>query len=119
LTFGKIQMASASKRLHIVVHHRRDSRQPWSNQWLDDDRLGAITTTREIADLCAEAMGQKEEIVVHRCGWGDFAPFLCCVAEVTGVAQIDKRDSLVTFLPRPTGVSPQMSPHPGQNYYWA
>jgi len=106
--------------LYVVVHHNRDSNQPWVNSWLDDERLEAIQTTRQIGEFCRAAQQANESIFVHRCRWGDIEPTICCSASVAQVGKIDERTSLVTFdsqqvLNVPSPVTPTL----GQNYYMA
>lgn len=106
--------------LYVVVHHRCDLSQPYSNSWIDDERIEAITTTNEIGELCAEAMSQGNLVFVHRCGWGEQQPIVSCAATVDEVATVDKRTKLVTFAAQRTiGAVPSISPRVGQSYYFA
>lgn len=114
------RMTSSRPLLHLVVHHRRDSHQPWANSWLDDQRLEAITTTSEIGSRCADAMARGEFVRVHRCGWSDLGPEVSCEVIVTASQPIDRRTYLVSFdHHRILGSSPSVTPHPGQNTYEA
>jgi len=107
-------------KLHIVVHHRQDSHQPWSNSWLDDSRLEAITTTAEIGRLCEQAMEENRPVFVHRCGWGSSDPRVCCSVSVENSAPLDQQTSLVKFSSQQVlNAVPTVSPRAGQNYYWA
>lgn len=113
-------MSTDIKNLYVVVHHRQDPDQRWTNSWLDDERLQAITTTAEIGRLCAEAKTRGEPVFVHRCGWSDSLPSISCSATVIQSAPIDKRTSIVSFAGQQViGATPPVSPHPGQNYYRA
>ena len=113
-------MNADKQKLHVVVRHRQNSDQRWANGWLDDDRLEKITTTVEIGELCAEAKARGEIVLVHRCGWADLPPLVCCAASVIRVAPIDQRTSEVTFAAQQVRRSkPLVAPHLGQNYYWA
>ena len=104
--------------LYIVVHHNRDAHQPWQNSWLDDDRLEAIQTTREIGRLCETAAIHSEEVFVHRCAWGETQPTICCSLRVDSVDLIDKKASLVKFRDFVIlGNQPPLSPSRGQNFY--
>lgn len=107
--------------LYVVVHHRNDPRPtPWANHWLDDDRLESITTPKIVGLLCQEAMQNGARVFVHRCGWEDARPVICCSAIVLESSPIDQGTSLVRFgdwqvlgaLPSPP------PPAPGDNYYW-
>ena len=116
----RISMSTDKKKLYVVVHHRQDTDQRWPNSWLDDERLEAITTTLEIGGLCSDAMARGDSVFVHRCGWADSQPSVCCAASVIQSAPIDQRTSVVTFAAQQVlGATPPVSPHPGQNYYWA
>src|SRR5881394_4404849 len=111
---------STDRKLYVVVHHRRDPSQPWTNSWLDDERLEAITTTTGIGELCSDAMARGEPVFVHRCGCAESHPSVCCAATVVQSAPIDRRTSVVTFAAQKVlGVAPPVAPHPGQSYYWA
>ena len=113
-------MTINAKKLYVVVHHRQDPDQRWTNRWLDDEQLEAISTTAEIGRLCQDAKEKGEPVFVHRCAWGDFQHSVCCSAGVLQSAAIDQRTSIVTFgEQRVLCATPPVSPHPGQNYYWA
>jgi hypothetical protein len=105
-------------KLYIVVHHKQDPGQPWSNSWIDDERLGAIQTTTEIGELCKAAKSLGDSVFVHRCQWGDTAHTICCSARVLRVDVIDRSTALVRFTDaRRLGLTPPVSPVPGQNFY--
>jgi cobalamin biosynthesis Mg chelatase CobN len=104
--------------LYVVVHHRRDENQPWVNAWLDDQLIEAIQTTKEIGKLCRQAKERGERVFVHRCGWLENSPVICCSAEVDGVDHIDKTTSLVRFnAPQALNQLPPSTPIQGQNFY--
>ncbi len=109
---------SEPKNLYVVVHHRRDSSQPFQNSWLDDNCLDAITTTKEIGDLCAMEKLQGKRIFVHRCGWANALPTICCSVLVAEIDSIGKRASLVGFSnPIVMNLPPNKSPLLGQSFY--
>lgn len=105
--------------LYVVVHHHRDASQPWANSWLDDQRLHAITTTREIGRLCAQALRQNDRVYVHRCACGANIPTICCSVSVQRVSNIDHSTDLVEFdNPIPfNNRPPPVQPTQGQNFY--
>ena len=104
--------------LYVLVHHRKAQEQPWSNAWLDDDLLDAITTTAEIGRLCEQARLGDDEVFVHRCAWG--SPEISCAVRVGAVDPLPRRQALVRFVePRRVGVAPAVTPHEGQNHYLA
>jgi hypothetical protein len=106
--------------LYVVVHHQRDANQPWQNGWGDDNLLQAIQTTKQIGQLCREAQQAKEPVFVHRCGWGEFSPTICCSAFVSQVGEIDKGTDLVVFERQSIlGAKPPKTPVLGQNFYMA
>ena len=106
--------------LYVVVHHRKDENQTWVNAWLTDQLIEAIQTTTEIGTLCREAKALGERIFVHRCGWGESSPVICCSAEVEEVDQIDKATALVRFANAlPLHGIPPITPIRGQNFYQA
>ncbi|MDD5138636.1 MAG: hypothetical protein PHY43_00065 [Verrucomicrobiales bacterium] len=106
--------------VYVVVHHNRDTNQPWQNSWLDDDRLEAIQTTRKIGELCLNAQRAKESVFVHRCAWGEFAPVVCCSVSVVQVSQIDQSTMLATFSDQQLlHAEPPITAVPGQNFYLA
>src|SRR5437879_2791155 len=96
-TGGGGMKEDAAMALYLVVHHRRDEKQPWQNAWLDDDRLQAISTTAQIGRLCAAAQQNHESLFVHRCGWSGIAPLICCGVRVARVSQLPGGSSLVEF----------------------
>ena len=79
----------APMALNIVVHQQRGTVQPWVNAWLDEQRIEAIQTTKEISVLCRPAQDRGNKVYVHRCGWGKFGPQICCSAEVESVENIE------------------------------
>ena len=104
--------------LYVVVHHRSDERQPWINAWLNDQLIEAIQTTKEIGRLCFQAKKRGEQLFVHRCGWQENAPVICCSAKVEDVAEIDKSTSLVRFADQISlNLAPPRTPARGQNFY--
>jgi hypothetical protein len=104
--------------LYVIVHHRDDGNKPWENAWLSVALIAAIQTTKEIGQLCLNAQSRQERVYVHRCGWGEFPPVVCCSAEVEDVAAIDKSTMLVRFAnPVVLSETPPRTPVKGQNFY--
>ena len=107
--------------LYLVVRHPLDARRSrFDNEWLNDE-LTSITTTPEIGMLCRAAMARNDLVYIHRCGWDDYVPTVCCsvhVAEVNAIGELPQvrfRDqTLLNIVP---GVPPP--PGPGDNYYHA
>ena len=87
--------------LYLVVRHVRNTHQTYVNSWIDDETLQAIETPTSIADMCEEAMKRNERVFVHRCGWEDSPPSVCCSALVEQVGVVDEHNSLVTFGQQP------------------
>lgn len=105
--------------LCIVIHHRSDHSQPWMNSWLDNDRIQAIQTTKEIGQLCSNAKEKNQKVLIHRCRWGHEKPTVSCVVDVESVDTIDKRTCLVRFCnPEITNREPTIIPGRGQNFYF-
>lgn len=106
--------------LYLVVHHKQDMDQPWVNGWLDDYQLEAIQTTAKIGRLCEAARSSGEWVFVHRCGWGQEPPSICCAVRVVVVTPLPGGGRLVQFAqPRLLGISPPCQPSRGQNFYEA
>jgi hypothetical protein len=107
--------------LYVVVHHQQDPDQKWVNSWLDDDRLESITTPAEIGEYCLNAMKKGERVFVHRCGWGDASPIVCCSVKVIQSADLyDNKTWLVKFGdPQILGTETPQAAYPGLNFYWA
>jgi hypothetical protein len=105
---------------YIVVHHRKDSNQPWKNQWLDDNRIVTITTTRDIGAYCQNLIGTNRIIFVHRCAWGNEKPTICAEVQVEAADPIDKKTYLVRFKNQMViDTTPPKNPLPGSNSYEA
>ena len=105
--------------LYVVVHHRRDQQQPWANRWTDDNCLEAISTTPDIAARCRLAKDHGERVFVHRCGWEDGPPRVCC-SLVVADAKHDEKIGWVRFRdPEIRDDSPSVHPGRGQNSYEA
>jgi hypothetical protein len=100
----------ASPDLYLVLRHRKDS-QVWSNAWLDDDRIDAIETNREVAQRCEQALLSDKTIFVHRCAWAGGPPIISCSMKVASVNSISKKDWLVRFKDQSAILR---SPTPGQ-----
>jgi hypothetical protein len=106
------------ENLYLVVHHQRDSQQPFPNSWLDDDRLDAIETTPAIGRMCKEAKLSGRPIFVHRCAWDENPPVVCCRALVLDAVPIDRRTCYVRFGSQEVlAEPPPNTPCPGQNFY--
>ncbi len=105
---------------YIVVHHRSDRNQPWVNEWLDDQRLQAIQTTKQVAELCQDALSSGEMVYVHRCASVYGPPSICCGLRVAQVEHVDSSTWLVRFKEQePLNCDPPAHPMPGQNSYVA
>lgn len=105
---------------YLVVHHRKDTHQPWTNSWLDDQRLEAIQTTKQVAELCQDALSSDEVIYVHRCASSMGPPSICCALKVWTVQHIASSNWLVRFKDQqPLNAMPPVQPRPGQNSYFA
>jgi hypothetical protein len=110
----------SNRSLYIVVHHPKDHSQPYSNAWLDGDRLEAITTPTEVGALCDSARQKRERVYVHRCGWSEVKPTICCSVSVARVDSIDSETKLVRFDNQQLLASaPRVPVRPGQNFYFA
>jgi hypothetical protein len=106
--------------LYVVVHHQQDNNQPWVNAWLNDQLIEAIQTTNEIGRMCRQAKARGERVFVHRCGWAEWRPVICCSAEVEEVGVIDNSTMLVRFREAsPLNNNPPTVPGQGQNFYLA
>ncbi len=106
--------------LYLVVHHHRDSHQPFPNSWLDDDRLEAIETTTAIGRLCQKAKIAGGAVNVHRCAWDDYPPVICCRAAVLDAVAIDRGTWYVRFGSQEVlAEPPPKTPHLGQSFYLA
>jgi hypothetical protein len=102
------------------VHHQRDEHQPWVNAWLSDQLIEAIQTTNGIGNLCRRVKERGERVYVHRYGWQQWPPVICCSAEVEEVAAIDKATTLVRFAGAAAlEGNPPVAPVKGQNFYLA
>jgi hypothetical protein len=106
--------------LYLVLHHQQDPNKTWSNAWKNgsDSIIEAITTTKRVADLCAQASDDSEMVFIHRCAYGDFPPMICCKAFVDKVSQIDHKSYLVTFKNQEMlALEPKGSPKMGDGCY--
>lgn len=113
-------MSIDAQKLYLVVHHGRDPDQRFVNSWLDDERLDAITTTVEIGRLCQDAQQKREPVYVHRCGWADEHPVVCCSVSLVRVDPVDRHTKLVRFADQQVlNAQPPVTPRPGQSFYFA
>ncbi len=104
--------------LYIVVHHQQDPRQTGANSWLDDDRLCSIQTTKHVATLCSAALSRIETVFIHRAGFGEIEPRICCSLNVQSVDTVDSNTSLVKFKSQTVcDEAPPIQPARGQNSY--
>lgn len=105
--------------LYVVVHHPDDPHQPWANYWISGERLGAITTTAEIARFCQAEKQRVKRIFVHRCSYGTRPALIVCSVEVDTVATLP-RGAYVSFKNAAVLSSvPPVSPEQGTNFYYA
>lgn len=107
--------------LYLVVHHRSAPKDPdfrWSNAWLDDDRIEAITTTVEIGSMCEAAKKRGEEVFIHRCAYGD--AMIACATQIESVAAYSRTEAFVRFKNQRVLIAvPAVKPHEGQSSYAA
>jgi hypothetical protein len=104
--------------MYIVVRHKNDPQQTYTNVWTDSGVLKAITTPNNVADLLKIEKANGRRILVHRCGLGTIPHRICCSLEIDQIARIDQRDSYITFLnPLRVDDDPSHNPGRGENYY--
>jgi hypothetical protein len=100
--------------LYIVVHHPCDPHQPYANEWdRDTQLLRSIETTPRFVREHADALRPGARILIHRCGWGDYPPVICCSVEVEEVTPYFIRVTDVRLMDE----SPPLQPRPGCGYY--
>ncbi len=106
---------------YIVVRHRYNPVPAWKNEWLDDNRLKRITTTRLIAEKCLELRDNAEPLRVHRTQFGTRRPSICCECQVAGVnIGPDGETATVEFDNwKVLNLAPLRSPARGQSCYEA
>jgi hypothetical protein len=106
----------SAQEFHIVVRHRQNPIQRFKNDWRDDEWLDAITTTAEIVRLCRETQERHEPVYVHRCGWADIPPTICCSV---AVAEVDSKKKRVTFSQQQLlNTPPRYKPGRGESFYF-
>lgn len=71
--------------LHIIVSHRSNPHPDDTSQWLDDDRIRSIVTSKDTADLCAPLVASASPVRIHRTGSHGQPPAVCCEATVQAV----------------------------------
>jgi hypothetical protein len=107
------------RALYLVVRHRQNPQQPFQNIWLDDERLASIQTTLEISELCKKEKDLNQQVYIHRCGYENHSPIICCSAHVADVAEIGGWN-IVEFEDQTLLNSmPTVQPIRHQNYYFA
>jgi hypothetical protein len=112
-------MSISQDDLYVVVHHRRDPDQRWSNSWRSDEELEAIQTTATIGRLCEEAKLAARAVYIDRCAWDANPPLVCCRAIVRDALEIDRSTWLVQFCQQPVlAESPPEQPGRGQKHYF-
>jgi hypothetical protein len=99
--------------LYIVVHHPCDPHQPYANEWDRDQLLRSFQTTPGFVRQHTEALRPGERIFIHRCGWGDSPPVICCSVKVQEVTPYFVRVSDVRLM----NETPPMHPMPGCGHY--
>ena len=102
--------------LYIVVHHPRDPDQPYANDW--DPRthtLRAFQTTPKWVREHSQALQPGARLLIHRCGWGDHPPVICCSV---AVQEVTPYFIIVTDV-RDMEELPPLQPMPGcGSYEW-
>lgn len=106
---------------YIVVRHRYNPVPAWKNEWLDDNRLKSITTTRLIAEKCLELKESGEPVRVHRTQFGARRSSICCECKVSRVSiAADGETATVAFEEwKVLNLAPLRSPARGQSCYEA
>ena len=105
--------------LYLVIRHKKNPRQPFQNIWLDDELLASIQTTLKISELCNNEKISKHPVYIHRCGYKDCPPMICCSANVANVAEVGGW-IVVEFSDQiRLEIVPTEQPIQHQNYYLA
>ena len=101
--------------LYIIVRHIKD-KQVWANSWIDENTLGAITTTKELAKICELEKGSENTIAVYRCEYSGSPAIIC------GEAEIDKVDTTINYVSFKNynirNYSPPLTAQQGQTHYF-
>jgi hypothetical protein len=105
--------------LYLILHHRRDPLQTWANSWLgsSESLIEAITTTKQIADLCSECIATGKIIYIHRCGYSSEIPTICCSAIIDSVNEIGSSHMVKFKNASRLHETPRITPNKHQNYY--
>ena len=111
-------------KLYLVVRHRQNPQQLWLNIWQDDvndEQLTSIETTLEIGNLCNEEKNRNHLVYIHRCGYEDYPPMICCSACVAEVTATDNANRVKILFREQTTLNspPIIQPVRHQNYYFA
>jgi hypothetical protein len=99
--------------LYIVVHHPSDPQQPYANGWDGDQRLRFFQTTPSFVRQHKDALRPGERIFIHRCGWGEYPPVICCSVKVQEVTPYYVRVTDVKLMEE----KPPLQPMPGCGHY--
>jgi hypothetical protein len=106
--------ADVVNSLYIVLRHRGNRHENWKdNDWADDDHIRSITTTPKVAAQCQEA----DIVYVHRCGWKNILPSICCVAKVERIAGSKKKPQVFFKDVRTVGLPTEKRPYGRMNSY--
>ena len=101
--------------LYIVIHHPCDPHKPYTNDWEEGNNqlLRSIQTTPSFVRRFAESLRPGARLFIHRCGWGDYHPVICCSVAVQEVT-----DYFITFTDaRPMDETPPVRPMLGCGHY--
>jgi hypothetical protein len=107
------------RALYLVVRHQQNPQQPFHNVWLDDELLASIQTTLEISELCNKEKKANHLVYIHRCGYEDCPPMICCSVNVMNVAEIGGWIVVEFSEQARLEIVPTVQPIRHQNYYFA
>ncbi len=105
--------------LYLVVRHQKAPQQTFHNIWMDDELLTSIQTTLEVGELCRQEMNLNHVVYIHRCGYLDYPPVICCSVHITDVEEIGGWIIVKFGNQTPLDFTPPVPPVQGQNNYFA
>jgi hypothetical protein len=105
--------------LYLVVRHQQ-KRQTFHNIWLNDELLTSIETTLKIGRLCRTEKDMNHRVYIHRCGYGDWPPIICCSVCIAEVTPTDNPQRVKILFRDQTQLNdvPIVKPKQHQNYYF-
>ena len=106
--------------LFVLVHHQKDLKQPWKNNWLDANlsdpsELEYIYTKHSLAMACEAERLAGKRVFIHRCSYKSSPRVICASVDIATVDLVQNKVVFVNHVV--TSETPPIQANQGQISY--